>query len=821
MVEMYSETGDPLIAPSSVSYNSLIIAWSMSNDPDAPKMADNVLMQMVDAYRGGNENVKPDPVSFSTVLLAYAKSNVRSTSTLRRCEELFEMMEEVGVIRNCYTYSALQNVYARSGQPDAPERAKAILDYMFELYHAGDLCAKPNTINYNDVITAYSRKPSRESAVLASEMLSMMQTPVEEGGYDVNPNKLSYAIAILACARCPDEVFAAQSAEANLEKLEARARIEALKRKEISSAAPPAVTLDIECFNVVLTAISKCRQYDAPERAIKIIERMERYVIDGHESLRPNLRSWNAVLNTFARAAGRKDRDFAWEAERILERMFSQHKDGDRAVQPDAFTFAAVLNAHQRCSDPSAIHRADAIVRKMEELYESGASQTPPDVFHYTILTSAWAKSGSKFAADRCLQILVHMYERDRAGYADVKPNVRTYNAVLDCLSRSNQEDPTEQLLYHMLSRYRRGDKDARPDAFSFNCVLHAFTKSKKKGSGRRAEAILDRFLEFEEDNPSVKPDTRSFTHIISYYSRSKEMDAPYRAEYVLNRLVSLYKSGHENLEPNLFAITTVMDSYTYAGHPDAGNNAERLLKLIRNLRDEYSSPKMKVSTAVMNSVLLAWVNSGAENSGYRADLHLAEMEASYRNGDNALQPDTRSYGLALSAWSKSNSPEKARRALELLRHMEQQQSEGNNQVHVDEHAYSLVINTCAFCNAAVDVEIDAFDIAVSLFDEMLESSGRQPSSLTYGWFIQACGRLHVDESRRAAAIEKAFTRCCEAGLLSDFVLHRLKGAAADELFWDLIGPWLSTNTSWERKKQKVSLDQLPKAWTSSSKLDT
>jgi len=160
---------------------------------------------------------------------------------------------------NNFTYSALQNVYARSGKRDAPERAKAVLEYMLDLYYkAGDERAKPNTLNYNDILNAYSRTPSRESAESADNLLRMMELPVDQGGYDVEPDRLSYAVAILACARCPDEAFAAASAESNLEKLEARARIEAQKRQAVSSVAPPSVTLDIECFNVVLTAISKC-----------------------------------------------------------------------------------------------------------------------------------------------------------------------------------------------------------------------------------------------------------------------------------------------------------------------------------------------------------------------------------------------------------------------------------------------------------------------------------------------------------------------------------------------------------------------------------
>lgn len=127
-------------------------------------------------------------------------------------------------------------------------------------------------------------------------MLRKMELSYDAGGYDVEPDRLSYAMTILACARCPDEVFAAKTAEESLYRMEVRAKFEANRRAELSSAAPASVTLDVECFNVVLTALSRCRQRDAPDRAIRLIQKMDLYVQDGLESVRPNIRSWNGKI---------------------------------------------------------------------------------------------------------------------------------------------------------------------------------------------------------------------------------------------------------------------------------------------------------------------------------------------------------------------------------------------------------------------------------------------------------------------------------------------------------------------------------------------
>lgn len=788
--------------PSVVSYNAVMYAWSRSNDPQRITMAERLLAQMLGAnHTKDNNTVLPDAITFSTLMDGYARSKAPN-STLR-CEELFGMMDELGVKRNVYTFSALQNVYARSGLPDAPQKARAVLDQMLELYNKGDVFAKPNCVNYNAVLNALSRTPNRRSAEMANEILDKMELPVSEGGFDVSPDRLSYAVTILTCSRCPDKVFAAKMAESNLEKMEARACLEAQRKEEISSAAPAAVILDIESFNVVLTSISRCHRKDAPQRMLQIIRRMENYADAGLENIRPNIRSWNAVLNAFARSSDPQ------KAEGVLNHIYSLYRAGWQALKPDAFSFAAVLSAYQKSSEPTAAERADQIVKRMEELYEAGEIDVQPDVYHYTILCSIWARSRKVLAADRCVQVLAHMIERD------VSPNVRTYNAVLDCLARTRDEDRAEQLLYHMLNA-GRVDKDVKPDCFSFNSVIHAITKSKKKGSGRRAEAVLDRLLEYyeEENNPAARPDSRSFTQIIGYYSKSRAMDAPYRAEYLLNRMVSLFKSGYKNLAPNNWAITQVMDSYSFARHADAGANAERLLKLVNRLKQDYGVWSLTVDTSVMNSVLFAWASCDNEDAGRRAESHLDEMEQNFEDGVMEIEPDTRSYGLVMTAWSKSSSLDKANRALQILRRMQEQQQKGNPNVVVGEHAYSVVINTCAFSNANPDVEAEAFDIAVTMLDELISSDSCSPQSLTYGWFIQACGRLRVPDRIKNTQILRAFKLCGDDGLVNDFVFQRFKVAASETTFRLAMAPVLGNVSTTDEKRPRVSFSDLPTEWT-------
>ena len=564
---------------------------------------------------------------------------------------------------------------------------------------------------------------------------------------------------------------------------------------------------------MVLTALSKSSAPNAIDRIVSIIKRMEEHIEEGQEHIRPNTRSWNALLNALSRERSEESSD---RAEQLLSHMYKLHSEGIN-VKPDAFSYVAVLGCLQKSSNPLAVERADEILRSMEELHDNGDLDDPPDVYHYTIVCAAWAKSRQQRAPGRVMQILAHMTELDAAGVPHVRPNVRTYNAVLDCLARGGSEDEAERLLDHMLFLSQQGEECL--DSFSFNCCINAFCRKNDDDGGRRAEMVLERFLEYNEDHPRCKPDSRSFTRIIDFYRRSRQPDAPYRAEYILNRMIALFVAGNSGVKPNPFSFKAVMDAYSSARHPDAGVTAERLLRQMKELDKKYDQLNLALDSSVVHRVLFAWSTCGDEDAGRRAEIHLDDMERKYLAGDETMKPTTRSYGLVLNAWSKSSSFDKAKRSLDILKRMEKQRRLGNTDVYLSEHVHSLVINACAFTNSGMEAETEAFRIAVTIFDKMIASKDCQPSSLAYGWFIQACGRLQMPQDMKDRHIERAWNLCCQNGLVNGFVLHRFTGAAPEVLYKKLMASVLSRISSHpddtkEKLKFRISPKDLPLAWT-------
>ena len=713
-----------------------------------------------------------------------------------------------------YTYSACLNAFAKSSDLDAPNQAETLLADMIKAYEAGDMDVKPNVVNYNSVINAWGRCKKEGSSERASEILRTME---DEG---VEPDAVSYSLVVSAWAHSSN-ANATTLAEEALEEMEVWAKE---KNREIDDAfdnglsdhasargqfdkdgdtpsSLPAIRvhLDVECYNTVLITLSKRREPDASDRAFAILNRMHHLADNGFETVRPNAKSWNSVLNTLSRA---QDPHSAERAENILRDMRVA------GTQPDVFSYAALLHAYQKNASSYGAERADNIIREMEQLHFDGILSDSPDVYHYTIACACWARSGELIAAQRCWEILQHMERRVKQGYPNCRPNVRTYNAVIDAYARGHHVDEAEKLLNQMINRYEAGDAKVKPDGFTFNAVINAWTRSRRKDCGSRAEAILKRLLEFHEMNPDVKPDSRSFSHIIDYYARSRECDAGKKAEWLLMGMIKMYERGYVDVLPNIFPFTAVISTYAKAQDKDAGINSERVLHRLEHFNKKFKIKQLAPNAFVMNTVLHAWSKSGHPMPGKRVEEILTYMEEEYTQGNKILEPNTRSYGLALASWAKSLSPDKAEKARYVLERMKKA-CVGNGVVTMNVHCYNTVLNAAAFTDGGVDTRTKAFNIATIIMEELLQSESIQPISSSFGTYLKACGKLSLPRDLVEPEIAKAFNNCRELGLVNDFVLTQVRYSTCIQQYHALLGDFANT----KKFNEKITMKDIPSDW--------
>ena len=72
MQTLYEE-GDSDMKPETVTFNSVLQAFSVSRYPDAAEKCQSILDQMQNLYSAGNTSVKPDSWTYNIVMNAWSK----------------------------------------------------------------------------------------------------------------------------------------------------------------------------------------------------------------------------------------------------------------------------------------------------------------------------------------------------------------------------------------------------------------------------------------------------------------------------------------------------------------------------------------------------------------------------------------------------------------------------------------------------------------------------------------------------------------------------------------------------------------------------
>lgn len=160
------------VTPNIVSYTCVMSALSKSKERGAAQEAHNVLERMLERYRAGDENLKPDTIAFSTVIQAWANDD-DSPHAAQRALDLLEQMkflsqkENLNVAPNALTYTSVIRALGNSrGDANAATIAQALLE---------EIRPQPSTIHYNAVINAHARSPNREKAECAWQLMQTMK----------------------------------------------------------------------------------------------------------------------------------------------------------------------------------------------------------------------------------------------------------------------------------------------------------------------------------------------------------------------------------------------------------------------------------------------------------------------------------------------------------------------------------------------------------------------------------------------------------------------------------------------------------------------
>lgn len=629
----YSSTGDPSLRPGLPAFNGFLVALSKSGSTNE---AEALLKQMEDLYESGELEECPNVISYSTVLDGFSRSHeggasIRAETFLRKmierhgiaapnavtynsvihahvqCGDIQAAERLLGEMHETYlrgensevrptlrTYSTVLSGLAKSGRPDAGERAEQILDLVKEMAKSGELEEPPDVVLYNTVLDCWAKSSASEMSIRSKLFLEKM---IHDS---IPPDVISYNTVIHCMTRSGNP----QEAESLLEEMKAAGvHPNNITYNTLLAAHFTKSSSTTRHTSKGSKATSGTSRFVHADRAELLFERMKN---DPH--VKPDVVTYNTMLHFYSQNGN------VGKAESFLAEMLND----DSPVRPDSTSMNTVIKAWANSGRTDAPQRAEDILNEM--LAESGEDRRVSNVHHTAItfnrlpnptsitfnsVMSAWTKSRKSEAAERCQRLFLLMNDLVKKGQIFVKPDFVTFNTLIHAWSLADDEDAPdhgEALFLDMKRQYEAGNSRMHPNTRTYGSLISVWSKSKRPNSGEKAEEYLRKIIETSRPvkQSSQKPRRRhfkedprvfEFTSAIRAWANSGDPRAPYKADEILNLLLQQLHQGNELARPDSSLIGAILTTLAVSKVPNKAIYTERIIEMMK----AYNIPPNRV----------------------------------------------------------------------------------------------------------------------------------------------------------------------------------------------------------------------------------
>lgn len=328
---LYEQSGnDPSLKPNRISMSTVMDCWAKLA---SASRAESILNHMIELYKAGDADMKPDIVCFTTVMNAHVKQRGQMNQVPEKVNELFiRMQTEFGMEPNVYAYAIAIHAWARHGSSpqEAVQRAEGLFRTAHREYHEkGNLECKPNVVIYNSLLDAYSKASMGHKA---QQLLDLMEESDE-----VTTNTISFNAVLAAWSKTPGQL---EKAEVLLDRMR--------RHSEISP--------DVVSFGSVIAALVRSKDPRAADRALAYLDELKGLYQGGDKRCKPSVITFSSVIHAVS-----KNRHGDRNAELVMQ-LLDEMKDFD--VKPNAVTYRYVLEALIRAKNRAST--ALSVLQQME-----------------------------------------------------------------------------------------------------------------------------------------------------------------------------------------------------------------------------------------------------------------------------------------------------------------------------------------------------------------------------------------------------------------------------------------------------------------------
>jgi tetratricopeptide (TPR) repeat protein len=190
----------PQIRPDSFTYNTLMKAWVQSGREDAAEQIEAILTKMENYADRNHSGFDLSNRHFNVLINAYAKSKDRFAAG--KAHGLLKRMQHSKHVKpDIISFTSVIECYSKSSDPDASIIAEQLLKEAFENYKTNkDPKLMPNLRTFTMVILSLARCPRGGNAAKARTLLEQLVKFYEESGDEsLRPNEYPYNY-VLNCA---------------------------------------------------------------------------------------------------------------------------------------------------------------------------------------------------------------------------------------------------------------------------------------------------------------------------------------------------------------------------------------------------------------------------------------------------------------------------------------------------------------------------------------------------------------------------------------------------------------------------------------------
>ena len=483
----------------------------------------------------------------------------------------------------------------------------------------------------------------------------------------------------------------------------------------------------------------------------------------------PSYQEYVEELQAMAFLSSIGDEEACDRAQQAFDSMYENYIiEDDASLEPTTEICNLLIEAYAESSKPNAIEMAEKILDRMES---TGSAETAGE----TIDTNDG--------------------ESETAGATMPPPDINTYTAVLRGYANRAQPMAADDTFRRLYDRFMvTGNRELMPTTEAYNQLIRAWMRSGTRSAASVTEDLLNEMIDANEDD--AMPNAETFARVMNCHAQaSKGNDAPSNVQRLMDQMQRLYESGIETLKPNTEVHNAKIKSLAVPGVSDGAMRAVDALHWVVNKHREGNND-LRPNRATFISTINAQTTNGGKRAAQEAEKVFSMMQSVSREfKDDELLLNVRVYNALIRCWARSRERNKAERTRQLLETMaKESKMRGDDEVTPNLQSYNGVLNACSFPSRGTSVEekYAAFRVAVQTLNELQASKICEPNHVSYGTFLRSCGNLMPPSSKRDAVVGNIFRKCCEEGLVSQFVMDSVSHAASESLkstlFEDMIG---------------------------------